>query len=361
MQTSRHRHAELPDHGQAKYRYPGHYVLKYLPAEAAFNWAARDRLNSLFFTTFSATIIALAKLFLVAGAAGILVRKKILPQNLLTLLSRLTVNLLLPCLIIANITTQFKPASLPYWWLIPLSGVTMIAVGIALAALLFLRSLPEKINMLPLASMQNAGYLVLPLGAILYPQQFDAFGLYCFLYLLGVGPVVWSLGTFLSTSQQTAGFNYKGLLTPPFAANFIAILLVLTDLHAFIPVPVHGAIGFIGKATVPVATFILGGTLGSVILSRLLPWADTLRVLLVKFIFLPVFTILSLHGLELKESYPLLCNLLILQAASPAATAIILQIRAYGGDYQKTGFIMVVSYATCILMLPLWLAVWQLV
>ena len=67
---------------------------------------------------------------------------------------------------------------------------------------------------------------------------------------------------------------------------------------------------------------------------------------------------LILGKLQLKDSHPVLANLLVIQASAPAATAIILQVRAYGGDVRKTGNMMFLSYLICLIALPLWLAVW---
>jgi predicted permease len=89
------------------------------------------------------------------------------------------------------------------------------------------------------------------------------------------------------------------------------------------------------------------------------PWQDTGRILLVKFLILPLVTLLFLSFYGARDTYPLLANLLMIQSSSPAATGIILQVRAYGGDYQKTGNIMFISYLFCMFSLPFWLALWQ--
>jgi predicted permease len=61
----------------------------------------------------------------------------------------------------------------------------------------------------------------------------------------------------------------------------------------------------------------------------------------------------------LPSRYPLLSNLLILEAAAPAATAMIIQIRRYGGDERKAGSIILVSYFACLILIPFWLALWS--
>ena len=36
--------------------------------------------------------------------------------------------------------------------------------------------------------------LVLPVGLAIFPEQFDRFALYCFLFILGFNAVLWSVG-----------------------------------------------------------------------------------------------------------------------------------------------------------------------
>ena len=316
-------------------------------------------MTTVFYSAFLSVFIALTKIFFVALVAGLLIRKKILPQSIIKILSRLTVTVLLPCLIFSNILRYFEPDRLSFWWLIPLLSVLMIGIGVGASAILFAKELPEKKSMLSLAGMQNAGYLVLPLGKILYPDQFDEFSLYCFLFILGMTPLLWSIGKVLSTTGNNSSFSVKGLFTPPLLANLIAITLVLTEFKTVIPEQSLHYIGVIGGVTIPVATFILGATLGDISFSARPPWVDTGRVILVKFLLLPVITLYLLSVFHIKESYPVLSNLLVIQSSSPAATAIILQIRAYGGNYQTTGNIMLTSYIICMFSLPFWLAMWQ--
>jgi predicted permease len=69
--------------------------------------------------------------------------------------------------------------------------------------------------------------------------------------------------------------------------------------------------------------------------------------------------VLSINGIGATN--PLLARFLVLQAASAPAVGLILQVRAYGGDEQKVGTVMLVSYLACIISLPVWLAVWEMV
>jgi predicted permease len=303
--------------------------------------------------------VAVLDIFLVVLVAGLLVRRRLITQNHITGLSNVTVLVFLPCLIFSNVVLSLDPGALPYWWVIPLVAVAMPSVGLALAALVLARELPAKRNLLPLASMQNAGYLVLPVGLQLFPDRFDTFALYCFLFILGFNPVLWSLGKLLTTSGRGSENGWSGLLTPPLLANVAAIACVLSGATRFIPEPLFGAVELLGRAAVPVATFILGAVLGSISL-RLRPYvSDALKTLTIKLGVMPLLTILVVLAIDLQSSNELLARFFVIEAAAAPAAGIILMVRSYGGDEQKIGSLMLLSYIVCTLSLPLWVAVWE--
>jgi malate permease and related proteins len=55
----------------------------------------------------------------------------------------------------------------------------------------------------------------------------------------------------------------------------------------------------------------------------------------------------------------LVSDVILIQAVSPPAIAILIQIKNYGGDAQKSGSLMLISYIACIVVIPLWMAVWM--
>jgi len=242
-----------------------------------------------------------------------------------------------------------------------LAGIVMALVGTGLGALVFARRLPEKRNMLPLAGMQNAGYLVLPIGMALFPDRFDTFALYVFLFILGYNPILWSLGKLLVSGSGGSRPGWRQFVTPPFIANLVAIAFALGGVGRFLPGPVLGAIDLLGTAAVPVATLVLGAVLGSIDVRLRSHIADTARALGVKLMLLPSVTVVLLHLTRLHVSNPLLAEFFVIEAASAPAVALVLQVRTYGGDERRVGSVMFFSYLACTLTLPVWVAVWRLI
>jgi hypothetical protein len=170
--------------------------------------------------------------------------------------------------------------------------------------------------MLALASMQNAGYLVLPIGAAIYPDQFDEFALYVSLFILGFNPILWSVGKLLATDRRREGIDWRGLLNPPLVSCLSAIFLVLSGIAAWIPDSVLETVRLMGDGAVPTATVVLGAMLGGMKLSLRPHLWDATRVVLVKFCLLPALTVMLLAASSLAAGNPLMARFLVLEAGS---------------------------------------------
>ena len=136
-------------------------------------------------------------------------------------------------------------------------------------------------------------------------------------------------------------------------------MLVLLGWNNIFPTAVVSSIDLLGQAAVPIATFILGATLGSVSLRIFPKFTDVLGVVVVKYIMIPVSTIAIMYYFNLGETNPLLADFFIIQAAAAPATGLIIQVRAYGGDIQKVAGMMTITYVVCLIALPIWISVWH--
>lgn len=64
--------------------------------------------------------------------------------------------------------------------------------------------------------------------------------------------------------------------------------------------------------------------------------------------------------LNVKGINPLMSDVILIQAVSPPAIAILIQIRNYSGDAQKSGSLMLISYVACLVVIPVWMSIWSL-
>jgi malate permease and related proteins len=313
-----------------------------------------------FTSGFSATFLAVLKVFLIIVAAGVLVRCRIVTQDHITSITVVTINVFLPCLNFSNVVRTFDPATMRLWWVLPLVAAASIGLGLLLGVLVFRKQLPEKKNMLCLAGLPNAGYLILPIGMAMYDAaQYQIFTTYCFLYILMVNPLLWSLGKYLSTSRSGEKLQWQTLITPPFVANILAVAMVLTKTQVIVPNMLVDSMDMLGQAAVPSANFVLGAVLGSIAPRFAHHLRDALKTMSVRLMLVPLITVVVLYCTGMNKTHPFMGEFFVLQSASAPATALILQIRKYGGDEQKFSTIMLIHYLVCILSMPLWVALWR--
>ena len=304
---------------------------------------------------------ALARVFIVIIVAGILVRKNIISQKQITALSKVTVTVFLPALVFANTIKHFNTENFPYWWTLPIIGILMSLIGFILAAGVFAFDFKKNKNLTAIASMQNAGYLVLPIGQVIYPEHFNEFAIITFLFILGYNPLLWTLGKYLSTSsEKSIKFKTKDLITPPAVANILSLLIVILGIQHIFPIFFIDSVSLVGEAAVPVATFVLGATLGTVSLKKFPKIWNIIRETFVKYILLPIVTIAILYWFKIYETNPLLADFFVIQAAAAPATGLILQVRTYGGNIQKVSEMMLLMYVICLIALPFWIAIWHI-
>lgn len=313
-----------------------------------------DSVRSIFFET----LTAVGQIFFIALVAAFLIKKKLFKQENIKALSELTVDILLPAMVFSNMIKNFNPWQNPNWWILPIIGLTTPLIGLLVAFLLFGFKLKGKSHFYALASYQNAGYLVLPLGQLLFKDKFEIFANYTFLYLIGLNLSLWTIGKILITSTIETKIELKSFITPPFIANVSAIVLVYCGLNKFFLPPIMEPIRMLGSATVPIANFILGATIATIEVKQIPNFLTLFRIIFVKYIFLPFMTSFIILQLSLHNQNALLSDFLILEATAPPAANLILMVKRWGGNHQQTGAVMLITYLISILFLPLNMAFW---
>ena len=302
---------------------------------------------------------ALSPLGLIVGVSAILARRGLFSEAASAALSTGVIYLFLPCLIFDKITHGLDPVAMPLWWGIPLTAVAVFILGAGLSALVFRKRWRKEPDLLALGFLHNAGYIIIAIGQLLVTDNEPLFSAYCFLYVLGHSPLLWSVGKWLISGDQSVPFKWNQLITPPLCANVLAITFSLTGARDWIPTPVDQAIGMLGSVTVPAALVVLGASLSLIKFSWSLDRPTAWRAAMLKLVIIPaiVITLIQLSGI--RENLPLLAFMLVLQACAPQATNLIVQVRTYGGNLRRTGTVLLTCYAACLFTIPFWIVLWR--
>ena len=324
---------------------------------------------------FSAALTATAKVFLMGFAGYFLVWRGLLKPDALVGFSSLVANLTLPCLIFHRFSAQFDPQTFPHWWVILLAGAALQCFQIALGWVLSRRLKPEngRDEYVMLLGFQNAGFFVLPmLQALLPPAEFDRATVWLFVFIIFFNAALWPLGTRVLLKER--GFNFKKtLFSPPLFWTIVA-LICFGPLHdwfeilrptmvwkMFLGGTSPGAIELLGDLTVPLATLILGASIGQTAQNGWRGFAGKTTALELN--FWKLFA-LPLLGLLLIEFWPTslfqndrsLRLLVMLQFSAPVAVNVAVFCQQFGYPMRLIPATSLVSYALCVFTVPFWVA-----
>jgi len=326
---------------------------------------------------FKTTLPPIFTLGVMIGMGVFLARRHVLDAHAAGILTRLVVRLLLPMLLFSKLVKQFRPEQVAYarWYLLPLGSWGVLLCGYAagwLAHRCFAggASPARRTIFATLAGWQNAGYVPIPIIAALYagaPATRDRMLVYCFLFILGFSPTMWSLGPLnLARASRREGerLDWRKMITPPFVANLSGIALCLLGLPQRLPRPtlemLLRPLEMVGDACIPIIMVLLGAMLARPHGAVRIGARFVLGLIGVKLILMPA----AMGGLILLvgERWTLPAGFLALffiEAASPPATGLTVIARQYGGAEQSAlvNKAILWSYLAAALLLPVWLAI----
>ncbi|HVP79839.1 MAG TPA: AEC family transporter [Thermodesulfobacteriota bacterium] len=82
---------------------------------------------------FNITLQSVAALLAIGVLGFWIIKRHIIPENILRFLAILAIDIALPCIVFANIVTQFSPSSSTNWWHDPLWWLVFSAIALILS------------------------------------------------------------------------------------------------------------------------------------------------------------------------------------------------------------------------------------
>ncbi|MFA5114953.1 MAG: AEC family transporter [Candidatus Omnitrophota bacterium] len=304
------------------------------------------------------SIKAVLESFILAAIGYFLVKKNVLKDAGLDALSRMVVELTLPLLIFCQLMQEFRFSAYPDWWIFPLMSIAITVIGTAagLAAVGFMKRGREyKMQFTSLVAFQNSGYLPLALIVTLLPrEQSGQMLIYLFLFLMGFNLVMWSVGSYMLNFSTEKKFEMGTVFSPPVIATLVSLLLVFFGLNSVFPDFVIRPLRMVGNCTLPLAMFVVGGSIAEIRLSRIDKKAMVL-LNLVKIVILPSLGIC----LALFFNIPKLIGLLlVMQLAMPPATSLSVIARHYKKEDILIGQGIFFGHLAALVTLPLFLSLY---
>jgi len=328
--------------------------------------------------TFSVALAAILALFCIVGAGVFFRRTGRLTQAAEQPLLRLTVDLLLPCLIFDRVLKTDAFVSNPQnLWLPPLLGFSLVAVGICFGLCAAL--LPKRLNGMETWKQRrtfsscvgnfNYGFVPIPLVIAMFPDDARLLGV-LFVQNLGVELAVWTIVLF-TMMGKIDGKSLRRVINAPSIAIVLSVSLNLLGNSRFVPDAFHDhiapcfdfllmAIKLLGAAGIPLSIILIGMIFAEHFhrkeirerLSSTLKisfWSILIRLAVMPAIFISLAVWLPCT-LEIKQ-------VLVIHGATGSAIFTMALAKHYGGD-PKTAFDTILSNSLLTaLTLPAWIAV----
>ena len=194
------------------------------------------------------------------------------------------------------------------------------------------------------AGCQNYGFTAVPVVEILWGSSAVAV---LFVHNIGVEIAIWSVGVMILSGEK--GIPWKRLVNGPILAVLIGLTLVTLRVDDKVTGPVRTAISMIGIGAFPLAIMITGATIMDMVGKERPSWKIVIAACLVRLCMVPAVIILCAKyipmALELRQ-------ILLVQAAMPAALVPILLARLYGGRPAVAVQIVIATTVVSVFTLP---------
>ena len=303
----------------------------------------------LFVTTFESVIV-----LLVIGLIGFyIIKKEVLPKNVIGILSPLALEIALPSLIFARIITTFTPDQYPDWWQLPLWWVFFSALSLGLTIIFMFVS--KKINRREFAIslfFQNAIFFPLAILTGIFPND-PSYVLYLFFFTIFYPPLLFSTYFLFFKTKEKIKINWKKIIHPVLIATIIAIIISSLGLKITEDNFIVRIFSLLGAMTIPLLFLILGGNIYNDFKEKgkLQVLEITKFVIIKNFLFPLIFLGIIFYFQNFMEYH--IALILIIQASVPPVTAVPIVTERAGGNRAIVNQFIVSSFLTSLISIPL--------
>ncbi|NLL39869.1 MAG: AEC family transporter [Clostridiales bacterium] len=274
----------------------------------------------------SEIISQMAVLFIILAIGYCLNKLKILDSNSNKLLTKLVLNIAMPCTIIYSVLSRKNGVSGRDTAFFMLMILLTFAIAFVLVIPLprLLRNQKEDSGLYRyLTVFGNVGFMGFPVAMSVFGEE-SAF--YVALFNIPFSLLAFSVGIMM-ISGSGGEINPRLFINPSLIASVLAILIFFFKIP--IPVIITKTAGQLGQLTTPVAMLVIGSTLAAIPPSEVFRQWRLYPVSFVKLIVVPLITWLVLRILI---DDPLMLGVLVVLAGMPTATSATMICMEYGGN-----------------------------
>jgi AEC family malonate efflux carrier (fragment) len=296
-------------------------------------------------------------LLVLVGAGVVLVKTKLLKKEDSVALSKISVFLLSPCVIVSSFSMKVDGKA---------GQSLLLCFFYAILAnflFLFLGTLLRKpLHLSPVEEMSleytNCGNFVLPIVASVLGEEYL---LYVSAYITVYNLLVWTHGIHLfqgkaeQTKEEKSKENafLKILFNPNILAILFGVFLFFTKIS--LPAPISLAVSDLGKMIGPISMLITGIILGSMSFKKILSYRRIYMVTAFRLLFFPFIYLLLISVLSRIDGFldnPVLFLVTFLSAMAPAAANVSQFAILYGKEEEYASCINIFTTLCTIISVP---------
>lgn len=304
---------------------------------------------------YSIVLGAVLPIFLVIVAGGLIRRANWLTEEADHSLMKLVVNLLIPALIFDALLGNDALNETSNVLVAPLAGFATVTLGLlvahAAAPFFGLREPARRRTFSFTIGIYNYGYIPIPLAILLFDRE--TLGV-LFLHNLGVEVALWTAGLAILRGSMVA--NWKIILNPPILAVIAGLAVHYSGTYAYLPGFLLTAIQLLGASAIPLALLLIGATMADNLGefdpakgAATVVGACLLKLIVIALLFLALAVILPVSR-ELKQ-------VIVLQAAMPAAVFPLIMAKHYGGHVATALRVVFWTSILSLVTIPLWIKI----
>ena len=302
---------------------------------------------------FSATFNQMLVLFIFMAVGFLLNKKKLLPENGSTTLSKLETYLFVPCLVFTVFNKYCTVENFKQKWVYIIYGTVIMAVslviGILLAKLFAKENYLRKIYTYSFA-VANFSFMgnAVVLGVFGEEILFDYM-----IFTLPFNLYVYSIGTAsLIPGEKGRKISLKTFVNPIFISLILGAVCGLTSLP--LPQFLTSAVNSAGSCMSPLAMLLTGFVIGGYSLKKLASDKKVYFASAIRLIILPTIFMLVLMAMKTDSA---IIRAALCATAMPLGLNTVVFPAAYGGDTTPGASMALISHLISIITIPVMFAI----
>jgi len=314
---------------------------------------------------FNLTLNQMLVMFILILTGCILQKSKILPQGSSSVVSKLLVYVLSPALTLSNQIKMCTPENLMACSTLILYSIVIMLIALGISYGVSALIIRNKNNDPKLSYQRQIYKYAIAFGNFGYMGNYIILGIsgdksaemlfkyLMFTFLMNAVVLAWGLYILVPKDKNAKSIwaNLKtGLLTPPFLAMVLGIILGVTGVSKYVPKFLTTALDNAGNCMGPVAMLLAGIVVGGYDFGELLKNKKVYLTSLLRLIILPA---LFVGALKIAGAAEEIILITLISYATPMGLNTIVYPAAYGGDTKTGASMALISNVLAVATIPL--------